>query len=118
MNGRVVRVSGLGRVSNNGWVGHGLAVLNSGRGWLFAAVGTNASGAEAYLQVFDKDGAVSAGDKPVMSVQVPAGQTGSLDWSAGRPFNRGLHVAFSTNASAYAAPAGSGFLIDVCYEAY
>ena len=118
MNGRTMRVSGPGRVANNAWVGHALAVVNGGRAWLYAVVGTNASVAQVYLQVFDKASAAAAGDKPLLSIQVPAGNTASLDWSGGRPFNCGLQVAFSQSAGEYAAPAGSGYLIDVCYETF
>jgi hypothetical protein len=118
MNGRATRVSGPGQVANNVWVGHSLSVLNAGRAWLYAVVGTNATGAEAYLQVFDKASAVTAGDRPLLSIRVPAGDTASLDWSGGRPVNCGLQVAFSQSASEYAALAGSGYLIDVCYETF
>lgn len=97
-----------------GGLGKSLAVGHKAR--LFSAtMFNNHASADRYLQVFDAAALPDDGTAAVMTVKVPAGSTGALDFR-GRPMTNGIVVACSTTAATLTITGSDEAQFDVTYS--
>jgi hypothetical protein len=84
---------------------------------LFFATFFNGTAGVLYLQVFDSATTIPNGQQCVMSVAIPAGSTGGLDYATGKPIKTGLSVWLSSTPM---LKTGIGFgqntILDVGYR--
>lgn len=76
-------------------------VVKASSGTLFTITSYNTSAGSRWLQFFDAAALPANGAVPLMTVEVPAGTTGSFDFgSKGLPFTSGLVAALSSTDDA------------------